>query len=111
VTDRVTAIFLIDCKRDTHFYQELVWVSCELDDYATQDNRGAVIKADAKAAGAAISDYLGDVFIRGDLEATASWSGAMLDIATIGLATNKVSKLAKVADEAPTEPKPNKDVP
>jgi RHS repeat-associated protein len=85
-------------------------------DYATQENLGAAIKADAKAVGAVTSDYLGDVFIRGDLDATASWSGGMFDIASGGAAArakaaSNAANTAKILDEAPSGPKPAPEVP
>src|SRR5690606_20385088 len=64
-------------------------------DYVTQDNLGAVLKRDGAAGLDATGTYFSDVFIRGNLDATASFSGAMAELAS-GAAIIRAAKLSKL---------------
>ena len=70
-------------------------------DYITQENLTDALKRDGAKALDATGTYMGDVFVRGNLDATASWSGAMFEIAMTG-ATVRSAKLASQVDITPT---------
>ena len=54
--------------------------------YLAQDGLGSALLRDAGSAVDSSSTYLGDVFIRGELTATSSWSGGMFEMAAGGAA-------------------------
>jgi len=73
-------------------------------DYVSQEKLAEAVKRDAGKAADAASTYAGDVFVRGNLDATASFSGAMAEMAAGGVLARsaKASKITpKVTGETP----------